>query len=43
MHSQIYETSRVGPFNPEDGVKLGRECGEELKAKAGPAFFDWVE
>lgn len=38
---KIYETSRVGAFNAEEGARLGREAGEELKAQAGPEFFVW--
>lgn len=39
--AKIYETSRVGAFNAGEGARLGREAGEELKAKAGPEFFVW--
>jgi hydroxymethylbilane synthase len=39
--SKIFETTRVGAFDAEEGARLGREAGEELKAKAGPDFFDW--
>ena len=39
--SKIFETTRVGTFDAAEGAKLGREAGEELKAKAGPDFFDW--
>lgn len=38
---KIYETSRTGTFNAEEGVRLGREAGEEIKAQAGPEFFVW--
>lgn len=38
---KIYETSRVGAFSAEEGERLGREAGEELKAQAGPEFFVW--
>jgi hydroxymethylbilane synthase len=38
---KIYETSRTGTFNAEEGARLGREAGEELKAQAGPEFFVW--
>eukprot|EP00878_Enallax_costatus_P000735 GHUV01000848.1.p1 GENE.GHUV01000848.1~~GHUV01000848.1.p1 ORF type:complete len:355 (+),score=102.49 GHUV01000848.1:88-1152(+) len=38
---KIYETSRTGTFNAEEGARLGREAGEELKAAAGPEFFVW--
>jgi hydroxymethylbilane synthase len=38
---KIYETSRVGSFSAEEGERLGREAGEELKAQAGPEFFVW--
>jgi hypothetical protein len=36
--SKMYETSRVGA--PEDGVLIGRSAGEELKERAGAAFFE---
>jgi hypothetical protein len=39
--SKIFETTRVGAFDAAEGERLGREAGEELKAKAGPDFFDW--
>lgn len=39
--TKIYETSRVGSFDAATGEQLGREAGEELKAKAGPEFFVW--
>jgi hydroxymethylbilane synthase len=39
--SKIFETSRVGSFDAAAGEQLGREAGEELKAKAGPDFFVW--
>jgi hydroxymethylbilane synthase len=38
---KIYQTSRTGTFNAEEGVRLGREAGEELKSQAGPEFFVW--
>jgi hydroxymethylbilane synthase len=37
----IYETSRVGSYDAAEGERLGREAGEELKAKAGPEMFVW--
>ena len=39
--SKIHETSGKAPFTPADGERLGRELGDELKKRAGPAFFDW--
>ncbi len=36
--SEMLETSRRGPA--ADGVALGRDAGEELKARAGPGFFE---
>lgn len=38
---KIYQTSRTGTFIAEEGVRLGREAGEELKSQAGPEFFVW--
>jgi len=38
---KIYQTSRTGTFNAEEGERLGREAGEELKSQAGPEFFVW--
>jgi len=35
--SQTHRTSRTGAA--EDGVMLGRDAGEELKARGGPDFF----
>jgi len=39
--SKIYETTRTGSFDAVEGERLGREAGEELKAQAGPEFFNW--
>jgi hydroxymethylbilane synthase len=36
--SEFYETERVGELN--EGEKLGREAGEELKERAGDKFFE---
>lgn len=36
--SKMYETERVG--SPADAEKIGREAGEELKERAGAAFFE---
>jgi len=32
---------REGAYNEDDMLRLGREAGEQLKAEAGPDFFDW--
>ena len=32
---------REGAYTEEDVVRLGKEAGEQLKAEAGPDFFDW--
>jgi hydroxymethylbilane synthase len=37
----VHETSRIGAFDLEAGVKMGQEAGEEIKARAGPEFFYW--
>ena len=34
-------TRREGAYTEEDVVRLGREAGEQLKAEAGPDFFNW--
>ncbi|KAK9826755.1 hypothetical protein WJX81_005847 [Elliptochloris bilobata] len=39
--SKIFQTSREGAYNDEDVARLGKEAGEQLKAEAGPDFFDW--
>jgi hydroxymethylbilane synthase len=40
--SEVHRVERVGAgYDAEEGERIGREAGEELKAKAGPAFFDW--
>ncbi|NQU60433.1 MAG: hydroxymethylbilane synthase [Rhodospirillales bacterium] len=36
--SELIETSRQGPVG--DGVRMGRDAGEELKKRAGPGFFE---
>eukprot|EP00877_Chromochloris_zofingiensis_P013876 jgi/Chrzof1/8742/Cz03g22200.t1_PBGD1[v5.2] len=38
---KIHETSRTSSFDAAEAERLGREAGEELKATAGPDFFDW--
>ena len=37
---QCFEVACTGTFDPEDAVRVGRDAGEQLKADAGPAFFD---
>ncbi len=32
---------REGAYNEDDMLRLGREAGEQLKAEAGPDFFNW--
>lgn len=41
--SKMYETSREGAFNEETAYQIGKEAGEQLKAEAGPGFFDWSD
>lgn len=36
--TEFYETERVGELN--EGEKIGREAGEELKERAGDKFFE---
>lgn len=36
--SEKHETTREGA--PEDAGRMGRDAGEELRRRAGPAFFD---
>ena len=36
--SEVLATDRHGPL--ADAVRLGRDAGEELRARAGPGFFD---
>ncbi|MEQ8319726.1 MAG: hydroxymethylbilane synthase [Rhodospirillales bacterium] len=36
--SEVLTTDRHGPL--ADAVRLGRDAGEELRARAGPGFFD---
>lgn len=38
---KIIETSRVGEFNAEEAVAIGKDAGDELKTTAGPEFFTW--
>jgi hydroxymethylbilane synthase len=35
--SEMFQTERVGSL--EDAVRMGREAGEELKARAGEEWF----
>jgi len=40
--SVVHSVERRGNgFDAEEGARIGREAGEELKVKAGAAFFDW--
>jgi hydroxymethylbilane synthase len=39
--SKIFETSREGGATEADAFAIGKEAGEQLKADAGPDFFDW--
>nr|ABF70029.1 porphobilinogen deaminase, chloroplast (hydroxymethylbilane synthase) (pre-uroporphyrinogen synthase), putative [Musa acuminata] len=38
--SKVYETTRIGPYSFDDMVEMGKDAGHELKAKAGPGFYD---
>jgi hydroxymethylbilane synthase len=38
---KVFEIERICSFDKAEGIKMGRECGEEIKAKAGADFFDW--
>lgn len=37
----IHSTTRSGEWSEAEVLRHGREAGEELKATAGPDFFDW--
>ena len=39
----VYETARSGPYSFDDMVAMGKDAGHELKAKAGPGFFDSLQ
>ena len=39
----VYETARSGPYSFDDMVAMGKDAGHELKAKAGPDFFDHLQ
>ncbi|CAN6247046.1 unnamed protein product [Urochloa humidicola] len=41
--SKVYETTRSGPYSFDDMVAMGKDAGHELKAKAGPGFFDSLQ
>ncbi|KAM0842081.1 hypothetical protein ACQ4PT_058590 [Festuca glaucescens] len=41
--SIVYETSRSGTYSFDDMVAIGQDAGHELKAKAGPGFFDGLQ
>ncbi|GJN19086.1 hypothetical protein PR202_gb06324 [Eleusine coracana subsp. coracana] len=41
--SIVYETSRSGPYSFDDMVAMGKDAGHELKAKAGPGFYDSLQ
>ncbi|GAB4827760.1 hypothetical protein Ancab_034646 [Ancistrocladus abbreviatus] len=38
--NKVLETSRKGPYAPEDMVLMGKDAGKELLSRAGPGFFD---
>ena len=38
---QVLTCERSGAFNEADAIKVGKDAGAELKAKAGPEFFKW--
>ena len=38
---QVLTCERSGGFSEAEAVKVGKEAGAELKAKAGPEFFKW--
>ncbi|AQK60403.1 Porphobilinogen deaminase, chloroplastic [Zea mays] len=39
----VFETTRSGPYSFDDMVEMGKDAGHELKAKAGPGFFDSLQ
>ncbi|KAL5702816.1 hydroxymethylbilane synthase [Ranunculus cassubicifolius] len=41
--SQVLETSRKGPYVLEDMILMAKDAGEELRTRAGPAFFDFIK
>ncbi|KAG8044186.1 hypothetical protein GUJ93_ZPchr0040g33535 [Zizania palustris] len=41
--SIVYETSRTGSYDLDGMVEMGKDAGHELKAKAGPGFFDSLQ
>ena len=41
--ASVFETTRSGPYSFNDMVELGKDAGHELKAKAGPGFFDSLQ
>ncbi|XP_047317475.1 porphobilinogen deaminase, chloroplastic [Impatiens glandulifera] len=38
--TRVLETSRVGAYNLEDMLLMGKDAGKELLSRAGPGFFD---
>ncbi|KAF6172282.1 hypothetical protein GIB67_024904 [Kingdonia uniflora] len=40
--TKVLETSRRGLFALEDMVLMAKDAGNELKSRAGPAFFDMI-
>ncbi|KAL3643155.1 hypothetical protein CASFOL_013970 [Castilleja foliolosa] len=38
--AQVLETSRRGPYEYDDMIKMGIDAGEELLSRAGPGFFN---
>ncbi|KAL5700147.1 hydroxymethylbilane synthase [Ranunculus cassubicifolius] len=41
--TQVLETSRKGPYVLEDMILMAKDAGEELRTRAGPAFFDFIK
>jgi len=38
---RVLETTRTCAFDADEGVKAGKDAGDELKKTAGPDFFTW--
>ncbi|XP_042498423.1 porphobilinogen deaminase, chloroplastic [Macadamia integrifolia] len=38
--TQVFETSRKGPYTQEDMILMGKDAGKELLSQAGADFFD---
>ncbi|BBN01485.1 hydroxymethylbilane synthase [Marchantia polymorpha subsp. ruderalis] len=39
--TKVLETSRECAFSYDDMIAVGKDAGEELKARGGPDFFNW--